>query len=106
MTAWLEAEGGDPLRAVRSCIEQGAPALLFDAGTLPVAFFDLRTGSAGELVQRLVNYGLRMAAVVPDLAAQPPRFQEFAREANRDRTFRFFATRAAAVAWLEGTEPA
>lgn len=101
MRAFVEAEGAEPLRAVVTCLEADARALLFDAGALPAAFFDLRTGVAGELVQKLVNYGLRMAAVVPDVAAQPPRFQEFAREANRGPRFRFFATRAEAVAWLE-----
>jgi hypothetical protein len=102
VSGFFEATGEDPLRAVVHCIEHGAPALLFDAGALPPSFFDLRTGIAGELVQKLVNYGLRMAAVVPDLAARPARFQDFAREANHGRTFRFFGTRAEAIAWLEG----
>ena len=91
---------GDPLAAFRSCIEHGRHALLFDAGALPAAFFDLRTGLAGELVQKLVDYRVRMAAVVPDLAGCPERFREFAREANRGRQFRFFATREGALAWL------
>jgi PadR family transcriptional regulator AphA len=90
----------DPLSAVRGCIEQGARTLLFDAGALPAAFFDLRTGVAGEVAQKLVNYGLRMAAVVPDLAAHGPRFQEFAAEANRGARFRFFASRPEALRWL------
>ena len=51
-------------------------------------------------MQKLVDYRVRMAAVVPDLAGCPERFREFAREANRGRQFRFFATREAALAWL------
>lgn len=104
MTAFFEAPPGDPLLAFRGCIESGAPALLFAAGALPPRYFDLRTGIAGDLAQKCVSYGLRMAAVVPDLAAQPARFQEFAREANRGHTFRFVATRDEAVAWLEASE--
>jgi hypothetical protein len=95
-----EARPVDPVAAVFGCIEQGVQALLLDAGALPAAFFDLRTGVAGELVQKLVNYGIRMAAVVPDLAARPERFREFAREANAGRQFRFFATRDEATDWL------
>lgn len=89
-----------PVAAVVSCIEHGSYALLLDRAALPAAFFDLSTGVTGELVQKLANYGVRMAAVVPDLAAHSPRFQDFAREANRGRQFRFFATRDEAVAWL------
>jgi hypothetical protein len=96
-------EQADPLRAVVRCIEENAPALLFERGALPAAFFDLRTGVAGELAQKLQNYGLRMAGVVPDLGAHPARFQEFAREANAGRWIHFAATREEAVAWLERT---
>lgn len=103
MPAFFEPEAArpvDPVAAVIGCIEQGARALLLDAGALPAAFFDLSTGVAGDVVQKLVNHGVRMAAVVPDLGAQPERFQEFAREANQGRQFRFFATRADAIDWL------
>jgi hypothetical protein len=51
-------------------------------------------------VQKLVNYGVRMAAVVPDLAAHSLRFGEFAREANQGRQFRFFTTRQESIDWL------
>ena len=90
----------DPLRAVVACIESGTFALLLDDGALPDAFFDLSTGVAGDVVQKLVNYGVRMAAVVPALDAHSVRFREFAGEANRFAQFRFFGTRAEAIAWL------
>jgi hypothetical protein len=104
VSRFFEAEAGragGPIAAVIDCIEHGTWALLLDRPALPAEFFDLRTGLAGELVQKLTNYGIRMAGIVPDLAAQPARFQEFAREANAGRQFRFFATRPEAVAWLE-----
>jgi hypothetical protein len=104
VAAFLEADGPrpvDPLAALVRCIEGGVLGLLFDAGALPPAFFELGSGVAGELVQKLTNYGIRMAAVVPDLESRPERFREFAREANRGRQFRFFATRREAVEWLE-----
>jgi Domain of unknown function (DUF4180) len=103
--AFFEAEAMEavaPLAAVVRCIEHGARGLLFDRGALPSEFFDLRSGVAGELVQKLVNYGLRLAAVVPDLEQRPLRFREFALEANRGRQLRFCATREEAIAWLEG----
>ena len=94
------AEPITPVAALVRCIEHGSRALLLDRSALPAAFFDLSTGVAGEFVQKLTNYGVRMAAVVPDLAAHPPRFREFAREANTGRQFRFCATREAAIDWL------
>ena len=102
-SALFEPDGAQPIdlvAALRSCIEHGRRALLLDHGSLPAAFFDLSTGVAGELVQKLVNYHVRMAAVVPDLAVHSPRFREFAGEANRGRQFRFFATRQEAIDWL------
>jgi hypothetical protein len=91
----------DALAAVRHCIENGTYALLFDRGALAPPFFDLSSGIAGEVAQKLVNYGIRMASVVPDLSAYSPHFRDFARESNRGRRLRFFATRDEAVAWLE-----
>jgi hypothetical protein len=102
---FFEVEGpepADPIRAVIRCIEHGATALLFGRGALPPAFFDLSTGMAGEVAQKLANYGIRMAGVVPELAAHSARFHEFAREANKGRQLHFAATREAAVDWLEG----
>lgn len=90
-----------PSAIVATCFEQDAQALLIDRDALPAGFFDLRTGIAGELAQRLTLYGIRLACVVPDLTAHSERFQEFAREANRGRQFRFFGSRRDAVAWLE-----
>ncbi|HEX8385839.1 MAG TPA: DUF4180 domain-containing protein [Rubricoccaceae bacterium] len=90
-----------PMDVVATCFEQGTGALLMDRSALPPEFFDLRTGVTGELVQKLGQYDVRLACVVPDLSAQPERFQEFAREANRGGRVRFFESRGAAVGWLE-----
>jgi hypothetical protein len=90
----------DPADVVVACIESGARALLLDDGALPPAFFDLSTGVAGALVQRLTTYGVRMAAVVPDPSIHSRPFQDFAREAGTGRQFRFFPDREQAIAWL------
>jgi hypothetical protein len=51
-------------------------------------------------VQRLTPCEIRMAAVVPDPSVHSRPFQDFAREANAGRQFRFFPDRARAVDWL------
>lgn len=90
-----------PHAVLEACFERDAQAVLIDRDALPEAFFDLRTGMAGELAQHLTLYGVRLACVVPDLSAQPQRFVEYARESNRGSHIRFFESRAEAEAWLK-----
>ena len=104
MAAYYEpepAQAFDPVAVVTSCIESGARSLLLDESKLPTEFFDLSSGLAGELLHKLTVYRIPMAGVVPDPSAHSPRFQDFAREANRGRQFRFFSTREEAIGWLE-----
>ena len=91
----------DPHAVVTACIEHGSYTLLLDSTALPQEFFDLSTGVTGALVQRLSLYGIRMAGVVPDPSVHSRAFQDFVREANTGRQFRFFRTRAEALAWLD-----
>jgi hypothetical protein len=90
----------DPIAAVTHCIESGTDRLLLDEAALPPEFFDLSTRIAGALAQRLTQYEVRMAAVVPDPSIHSRPFQDFAREADKNRWFRFFPTREQAIAWL------
>ena len=91
----------DATTILTGCFESGARGILFDAGALPADFFDLSSGAAGELLHRLSVYGVAMAAVVPDPSRCSRPFQDFLREANRGRQFRFFPTREEATAWLD-----
>lgn len=100
MSEYYEVPRGLDADPVRACIENGDRLMLADDGALPPAFFDLSTGMAGDIVQRLTLYEIRMAAVVPDASAHSGPFQDFAREASRGRWFRFFPDRARALAWL------
>ena len=49
---------------IAACI--GADGLILTEDDLAREFFDLRTGLAGELFQKFVNYKLRMAIVLQD----------------------------------------
>ncbi len=65
--------------------DAGADVVACPAGRLDPAFFDLRTGVAGELLQQLVNYGIVLAVVgpLPDVALASRSFTALIREANR-----------------------
>lgn len=90
----------DALRFVEAAYEQNTRAFLLEEHLLPAEFFDLRTRFAGEFVQKLVNYGLRVAAVFPPDASRSERFREFVGELRGGHAFRTFETRAEAEAWL------
>ncbi len=99
---WLEpiARVDDALNLVSTCIEHGSTRLLLDSTRLPAAFFDLRSRFAGEFLQKLENYRMRLAAVFPTDEDHGERFSEFLTETKRGRSFRVFSARAEAEAWL------
>jgi predicted pyridoxine 5'-phosphate oxidase superfamily flavin-nucleotide-binding protein len=100
---WFEptsSDAADAAALVRACVDAEKRALLLDVDRIPAAFFDLRSGFAGELLRQLGRYGIRLAVVVPDLAARSPALQAFARKKNRGRRVRVVLTRQEAVEWL------
>jgi hypothetical protein len=78
----------------------GTAGLLLTEADLTPAFFDLKSGFAGELMQKFVNYQIRLAIVVPDPAAYGDRFRELAYEHRSHSIVRFLPSRAEAEAWL------
>jgi hypothetical protein len=93
---------GDVLDLIGECGGHRTRAVLIEEEHLPAEFFDLRSGLAGEVLQKLQNYQIRLAVVMADVPTRSGRFGELVREANRGSQFRFFATRAPAEAWLLG----
>jgi hypothetical protein len=91
---------GDALALVSACVEHDAMNLLLDDRHLPPPFFDLRSGFAGEFVQKLQNYRVRLAVVFSDPSQHGERFEQFVLEARRGRGFRAFDDRESAAAWL------
>jgi dihydrofolate reductase len=79
----------------------GADGLLLREGDVGPDFFRLESGLAGELLQKLVNYGIRTAFVcaTPDVYGQ--RFAELAVEHASHPQVRFVRTAAEARQWLD-----
>lgn len=103
----VAAEAGLAIRAFEDIADVvgaslGAGALLLTEDDLDPAFFDLRSGWAGELFQKVTNYGVRLALVLPDPGRYGPRWRELAFEHAAHRVVRFVPSRAAADAWLGG----
>jgi hypothetical protein len=75
--------------------------LLLAEEDLGPQFYDLRTGLAGELFQKVVNYRGRLAIVIRDASIYGDRFSELAYEHRNHPAIRFFAERAPALQWLQ-----
>ena len=90
---------GDIAAALGASIDSGG--LILDESQLGAAFFDLRTGLAGEVLQRFTNYRARLAIVVADPDAYGARFSELAYEHRTHRSVRFFAAGRLARQWLD-----
>ena len=93
---------GDALGLVSACVENDATRILLEDRHLPPAFFDLRSGFAGEFIQKLLNYRMQLAVVFSDVSSHGERFEQFVLEARRGRGFRAFDDRDSALAWLAG----
>jgi hypothetical protein len=78
----------------------GPAGCLLEEQDLGPEFYDLRTGLAGELFQKIVNYRGRLAIVIRDAHAHGDRFGELAYEHRAHPAVRFFTERAAAQKWL------
>lgn len=107
-TIVVEGPSGQPLLreardindVVGECFGAQATLALLYAENLPPSFFDVSSRQAGEILQKLRNYGLRLAVVVAPGTAVSSRFHELQAAERRDGAFRIFDTRDAALAWL------
>lgn len=96
-TMLLRLASGEDVLSLMAEAEGGA--CLDENGVSP-AFFDLRSGVAGEVLRNCANHGYRLAVVVPDPSRHGDRFVELAREHQKHPLVRFPRIRAHAEAWL------
>jgi hypothetical protein len=80
--------------------ENGTNLLLLQEPNFAPAFYDLKTGLAGEILQKLSNYGCRLAIHGSFASVRSERFRELMREANKGSQLRFAESRDEALAWL------
>lgn len=80
----------DALDLVAACIENATNRLLLYEGCLSPEFFELRTGLAGNILQKFVNYSIKVAAVMDLERLGQGRFREMVMEINQGSHFRVF----------------
>ena len=74
--------------------------LLIYAQNVVERFFELKSKLAGEVLQKCMNYYMRVAMVLPSDIEHNKRFREMVLETNKGNHFRLFESRAQAVEWL------
>jgi hypothetical protein len=94
--------GVDDARVVvEACVSAATDKALLHPHNLTGAFFDLSSGEAGAILQRLRNYRVRLAIVCPAGSVRfSRRFGEVLAEERAGPYFRVFETRAEACRWL------
>lgn len=92
----------DALELVALCGENDTNLLMLHGGALAEDFFRLKTGVAGSMLQKFINYHVKTAAIIPRQTADKGRFGEMVSEANKGSQFAVFDTREAAEVWLLG----
>jgi len=99
----LLSKTDDVNRIIEACASAQAGLALLYAANMTPRFFDLSSGEAGVVLQRLRNYGIRVALICPPESVRfSSRFPELIAEENRLPYFRFFESTEAAREWLIG----
>ncbi|HTY37019.1 MAG TPA: DUF4180 domain-containing protein [Bacteroidota bacterium] len=94
----LECEK-DVVDLLSVCSQFKAERILLHGNIFTEKFFDLKSGQAGMVVQKLVNYQIKTAALLtPDQVRG--KFGEFVVETNHGHHFRVFFDRQSAETWL------
>ncbi|MBV9282915.1 MAG: DUF4180 domain-containing protein [Chloroflexi bacterium] len=107
--SFLEGPSGEPLMEsvedVRSVLEQylshRVTAVLLYAPNLTANFFDLRSGEAGAVLQKLFQYRVRLAIVcTPGIIRPGSRFGEVLVEEESRGRMGLFDSAESARAWI------
>jgi hypothetical protein len=101
----LLARTDDAALVVEACLSHETMLALLHSANLTPAFFDLSSREAGEVLQKLRNYRVRLAVVAaPGSVRFSRRFGEMMAEERRGVFFGVFETRPEALEWLKANQ--
>ncbi len=84
--------------------ETGSHRMILGKDSFVEEFFNLRSGLAGEILQKYVNYGMMLAIVGDFTLYESKALQDFIRESNRGRHVFFLQTLEMAIARFDATQ--
>lgn len=82
----------DALEMMMNCIYQGASSIIVYRHNLVPDFFDLKTGVAGEILQKFSTYNARLAIVGDFNEISSKSLRDFIYESNQQGRINFVAT--------------
>lgn len=89
-------------RLIEVCFGEGVRAALLYATNMPATFFDLSSGDAGIILQKVRTYGIQLAVVAPQAQVTFSRlFGDMLADEQRGAYFGVFDTRQQACDWMQ-----
>ncbi|MFI8706016.1 DUF4180 domain-containing protein [Bacillus sp. NPDC077411] len=90
----------DVLDFVGICAENDVYTLIFYVDAFSEDFFNLKTGLAGMMLQKFINYHIKVAVILENEEKLNNRFKEMIMEANKGNDFRTFKNMTDAENWI------
>ncbi|MCF2489972.1 DUF4180 domain-containing protein [Dyadobacter sp. CY347] len=92
----------DGLDLLGNLYYQGFDSIIIHEANITPSFFDLKTGIAGEILQKFSNYRMRLA-IIGDFDKYPGKsIQDFIRESNRGGRINFLSSVSEALERMSG----
>lgn len=95
-------ETQDAIDLIGECDYIGARSIILHENHFPAEFFDLKTGFAGEILQKFSTYDFRMAVIGDFSKFKSKSLQDFIRESNRGNRIFFVDNHQTAMFKLTG----
>lgn len=90
----------DALDLISLCIENNTGSLIIHEEALSEDFFNLRTGLAGAILQKFMNYHIKAAVIIVSEEKISGRFREMVIETNKGNDFRVYKNFDEAEKWI------
>ena len=87
----------DALDIMADCNYQGAGAIILHEKNIIPAFFDLKTGIAGEILQKFSTYQMRLAIIGDFSKYSGKSLRDFMYESNKFKRINFVKSRDEAI---------
>ncbi len=91
------SETQDALDLMADAGWQGAVGLMLNAGNFTPAFFDLKTGIAGDILQKFSTYNMRLAIIGDFSCVKSRSLDDFIFESNKYGRICFVSSREEAI---------
>lgn len=90
----------DTLDLVAVCYDENLSLILLHEELIPDDFFKLRTGLAGQVLQKFINYHIKAAVLITDEQKIKGKFKELLAESKKGKDFCVFSDIVEAENWL------